>query len=111
MSVVANVRFDAVRLDFERHNRGAQPHITICQTWVLDRSLASCALCCLNSCFHHTRRAGPAMSSITLDDRDPLIVYSPGWVTGGLPTEYNSTTTYTDGGGATASITFRGMYD
>jgi len=52
---------------------------------------------------------GP-MSTIVLDDRDPSTVHSSGWHKGGKFTEYNSTTMYTNTEGATATLTFQGMY-
>ena len=49
------------------------------------------------------------MATLILDDRDPDIVYSAGWSLGGVPAEYNSTTTYTDSAGATMNLTFQGV--
>ena len=49
------------------------------------------------------------MVSITLDDRDPKIVYSAGWTHTGKPVEYAGTTSRTTVAGSTAKLTFTGM--
>ena len=48
---------------------------------------------------------------LTLDDRDPQIQYlgNGQWILGGVPTEYNRTTTGTTAQGATVVIPFTGM--
>src|SRR5258707_15740174 len=49
------------------------------------------------------------MPTKTVDDHDPSIVYSTGWRQGGSATEQNGTTMYTNIGGATATLSFKGM--
>ena len=48
---------------------------------------------------------------LTLDDRDPQIQYlgNGQWILGGVPAEYNRTTTGTAAQGATVVIPFTGM--
>ncbi|KAF8956227.1 hypothetical protein BDZ97DRAFT_1925699 [Flammula alnicola] len=48
------------------------------------------------------------MGVLALDDRDPSIVYSPGWAQAGSSLEYNSTTSWTAVAGSTAKVPFRG---
>ncbi|KJA13027.1 hypothetical protein HYPSUDRAFT_209890 [Hypholoma sublateritium FD-334 SS-4] len=48
------------------------------------------------------------MVSITLDDRDPKIVYSAGWTHAGRPADYARTTSRTTVAGSTAKLTFTG---
>ncbi|KAF5311987.1 hypothetical protein D9619_003789 [Psilocybe cf. subviscida] len=48
------------------------------------------------------------MSILTLDDRNPAVVYSPGWDQAGSKFEFNSTTSWTKVAGSTAKVTFRG---
>ncbi|KAL4263069.1 Transmembrane protein [Pleurotus pulmonarius] len=43
-----------------------------------------------------------------LDDSDPRILYSLGWLRGGLPPEFNGSTTYTDSRNETMTVTFVG---
>jgi hypothetical protein len=48
------------------------------------------------------------MNAITLDDRDPGVIYKGNWVQSGLSDDHNSTTTYTESGGSMALVTFEG---
>lgn len=48
------------------------------------------------------------MSTHIIDERNPAVVFSPGWSQGGSGKEYNSTTTYTDSAGRNATLTFEG---
>ena len=50
------------------------------------------------------------MAVLTLDDRDPSIVYStsPAWSQDGVAVEYNSTTTFANQPRMTAQMKFRG---
>lgn len=50
------------------------------------------------------------MPTKVVDDHDPSIVYSSGWRQGGSSTEQNGTTMYTNIEGATATLTFKGVY-
>ncbi|KAF4565664.1 Transmembrane protein [Pleurotus pulmonarius] len=43
-----------------------------------------------------------------LDDSDPRIQYSLGWLRGGVPSEFNTSTTYTDSRDETMTVTFVG---
>ena len=43
-----------------------------------------------------------------LDDRDPAVVYSSGWVRAGSSNEYNGTTSSANEPGLTATLCFQG---
>jgi len=49
-----------------------------------------------------------AISQI-LDDRDPAVVYSSGWLRAGSSNEFNATTSYANDPGLTASLVFQGI--
>lgn len=53
------------------------------------------------------------MGILTIDDRDPLLSYSPpgAWGQGGVSAEYNSTTTFAKDPGLTVTLTFSGDCD
>lgn len=51
-------------------------------------------------------------SLLQIDDRDPLIFYSPNtsWTRGGAPSDFDGTSTFTSTAGASATLTFTGMH-
>lgn len=51
-------------------------------------------------------------SLVQIDDRDPLVFYSPNnsWTRGGAASDFNGTSTSTATTGASATLTFTGMY-
>ncbi|PFH48133.1 hypothetical protein AMATHDRAFT_66132 [Amanita thiersii Skay4041] len=50
------------------------------------------------------------MDHLIIDDVDPNIVYSPGWVTAGSSSEFNNTVHGTQTAGARVTYTFRGSF-
>jgi hypothetical protein len=51
-------------------------------------------------------------SLLQLDDRNPLIFYSPNssWTRGGNVSDFDDTSTFTDAIGSSATLTFTGMH-
>ena len=51
-------------------------------------------------------------SVLQIDDRNPLIFYSPNnsWIRGGAASDFNGTSTSTHTAGASATLTFTGMH-
>ena len=72
-----------------------------------------------HSSFPHERHLLPSTSCVMttpsllqIDDRDPLVFYSPNtsWTRGGVASDFDSTSTLTHATGASATLTFTGRY-
>ncbi|KAF8179577.1 hypothetical protein K438DRAFT_1768937 [Mycena galopus ATCC 62051] len=50
------------------------------------------------------------MNSVIIDDKNPLILYSAGWETGGTSVEFSGTTSWTPSQESTATFTFVGKF-